>query len=113
LSSRNEQSRLRDIVEFVDRATSYLDGMTVDQLAADDKSVMAIERCIQCITEAAIKIGEDRMTIIAPTVSMREVRGLGNRLRHSYDEVDLNIIYRTVTKELPILREQCATALDN
>lgn len=113
MSSRNEQSRLRDIVEFIDLATGFLADMTIDQLSADAKTVMAIERCIQCVTEAAIKIGEARMAVIAPSVSMHEVRGLGNRLRHAYDEIDLGIIHRTITKELPILREQCITALDN
>ena len=42
---------------------------------------------------------------------MDAVRGLGNRLRHEYDMLDLPTIWRTVRESLPELREDCLRAL--
>ena len=99
------------MIGFIDDAIEYLDDRTVEQLALDRKSVAAIERTLQCVTEAAIKIGEERMAVFAPGVSMQGIRGLGNRLRHAYDDIDLAIIHRTITDDLPILRAACVAAL--
>jgi uncharacterized protein with HEPN domain len=39
------------------------------------------------------------------------VRDLGNLLRHEYDKVDLEIIWQTVTDDLPALKTAVQRAL--
>ena len=80
--------------------------------SADSRTVDAVERCLQRITEAVIKIGPERMAAISPRTPVDAVRGLGNMLRHDYDQVDLGVIYRTIRESLPDLREDCLQALD-
>ena len=63
------------------------------------------------ITEAVIKIGEDRMEEIAPAIPARAIRGLGNVLRHEYDSIDLRYILITIQRDLPPLRAACIAAL--
>lgn len=41
---------------------------------------------------------------------MKDVRGLGNRLRHSYELIDLRTIWETATVQLPPLRAACDEA---
>jgi len=74
--------------------------------------VDATERCLGRITEAVIKIGADRMAIIAPEIPVERVRGLGNLLRHEYDVVDLERIYVLIHKDLPLLRAAAVQALE-
>ena len=64
------------------------------------------------LTEAAIRMGPERMTQIAPDLPMRQVRGLGNRLRHAYELIDLHTIWDTATTSVPALREACGAALE-
>ena len=70
-----------------------------------------MERCLQRITEAVIKIGPERMAEISPQTPVDAVRGLGNMLRHDYDRVDLGTIWHTIRESLPKLRADCVSVL--
>ena len=112
MSSEREIQRLSDIVDNIDRIMTYLDGIEAEDFGDDQKTVDAVERCLQRITEAVIKVGEDRMTEIAPSLPVHAVRGLGNILRHGYDLIDYEIVWNTVADRLPMLRDDCRKALD-
>lgn len=111
MSSEREHVRLRDIIENIDRITAYLSDAPPESFGEDQKTVDAVERCLQRITEAVIKIGEARMRAIAPSLPAHAVRGMGNVLRHDYDIIDPAIIWNTVTDRLPELRRDCVRAL--
>lgn len=86
-------------------------GMDLPTFAQDRRTVDAVERCLQRVTEAVIKIGPDRMAQISPQTPVDAVRGLGNVLRHEYDQIDLGVIYLTARESLPALRADCLKAL--
>ena len=111
MSSSREALRLQDIIENIDRITAHVGDMDYAGFATDWKTVDAVERCLQRITEAVIKIGPERMNQIAPTLPVSAVRGLGNLLRHDYDQVSLPTIFTTITDRLPGLRVDCERAL--
>lgn len=112
MSSKREQQRLHEIVEYIDKAEAIVGAYTLAEFDANEVTVLAIERVLQIITEAAIKIGETRMTEIAPNTPFAKIRGMGNILRHEYDGIDRETVYRTVKDDLPLLRDACAKALD-
>lgn len=85
--------------------------MDYDAFAANQMRIDAVERCLERIIEAAIKIDSERMTAIAPDLPMNKVRGLGNRLRHSYDLIDLRTLWDTATVQIPDLRAACEAVL--
>ena len=111
MSSDRLTLRLHDIVENIDRISHYLAGTNMEEFAQDGLRIDAVERCLQRISEAVIKIGPAAMAEISSRTRVEAVRGLGNLLRHAYDEVDVGVVWSTVQKSLPILREDCATAL--
>ncbi|MGK2909600.1 MAG: HepT-like ribonuclease domain-containing protein [Sphingobium sp.] len=112
MSSRREDQRLLDIIENSDAVAEYIEDMPFDSFVKDRKTIDAVERCLMRITEAAIKIGEERMQIIAPALPLYAVRGLGNILRHEYDQIDMKSIFVTLTEHLPTLRAACPRTLD-
>jgi uncharacterized protein with HEPN domain len=112
VSSKREQQRLEEIVEYIDKAEAIVGARTLAEFDADEVLVLAVERVLQIITEAAIKIGEARMTEIATTTPFTKIRGMGNILRHEYDGINRETIYRTVKDDLPPLRTACVRALD-
>jgi acyl carrier protein len=93
VSTEREALRLQDIIDNIDRIEGHVVGLDGAKFAADPKSVDAVERCLQRIAEAVIKIGPERMAQISPRTPVDAVRGLGNMLRHDYDKVDLAIIW--------------------
>ena len=112
MSSRGEALLLNDIIENADRIACYLQDLNLPLFEADPMRIDAVERCLMRLTEAAIRIGPERMTQIAPDLPMRQVRGLGNRLRHAYELIDLRTIWDTTTTSIPALREACRAALE-
>jgi uncharacterized protein with HEPN domain len=50
---------------------------------------------------------------LVPIVSLNDLRGLGNRLRHSYDSIDPGVIHGTVKTDLPALRDAAVRALED
>ena len=96
----------------INKAEAIVGAYTLAELDVNEVTVLAIERILQIVTEAAIKIGETRMTEIAPNTPFAKIRGMGNILRHEYDGVDRETIYRTVKDDLPLLRDACVKALE-
>lgn len=110
-SEERARDWIGDIVENATRVASYVDGMDFDRFAADHMVRDAVERCIERITEAAVRLGPERLARIAPQTVLHQVRGLGNLLRHEYDRVNVRVIWNTVTTDLPPLRAACEAAL--
>ena len=96
----------------IDRIEGYVAGMDFAAFAVDQRTIDAVERCLLRLSEAVIKIGVERMAEISPTLPVDAVRGLGNLLRHDYDQVDLEIIWRTVRDSLPRLGRDCRLAVE-
>jgi hypothetical protein len=110
VSTSREGLHLQDIIENIDRISGYVAGLDQAAFEADDRTVDAVERCLQRLTEAVIKIGPERMAAISPQTPVDAVLGLGNMLRHDYDQVDLSTIWRTIQGSLPALRADCLKA---
>ena len=76
--------------------------MDADSFRSDSKAIAAVERKLQVISEAAIRLA-DQVEILCPGLPWRDIRGIGNWLRHQYDQVDIDSVWRTVTNDLPPL----------
>ena len=84
--------------------------MTDSQFLAGAKTYDATQLCLLRISEAAIKLGE-LAEQLAPDQPWKDIRGLGNRLRHEYDRIEPVIIWKTITVDLPPLRRACEDAI--
>lgn len=62
------------------------------------------------ISEAAKKLGTLAKQL-APDQPWRDIRGIGNRLRHEYDKIDRRQIWATVANDLAPLRAACKQAI--
>jgi uncharacterized protein with HEPN domain len=94
---------LADLVENANRIHRYLGGMTFEQFAGNLRVRDAVERCIERIAGAAVRLGPIRLAAIAPSPALHELRGLGNLLRHAYDRIDPKLIWDTATFDVPEL----------
>lgn len=76
----------------------------------DQRTKSAVERQMQIITEAAIRLGTDGEKL-CPGPDWKGFRGMGNLLRHAYHRIDDQIVWNTVTDELPALKVAVTKAL--
>lgn len=108
--SSDPERRLRDIVENILRIRSYVRGIAAARFAADRKTQDAVERCLERICEAARKLG-DELDAKYPEAEFAKLRQLGSVLRHDYDYVDADMLWRSVTERLEPLERACRIEL--
>jgi uncharacterized protein with HEPN domain len=108
--SSDPEQRLRDIVENILRIRSYVAGISAGQFASDRKTQDAVERCLERICEAARKLG-DALDAKYPEAEFPKLRQLGSVLRHDYDYVDTDMLWRSVTERLDPLERACRSEL--
>ncbi len=70
-----------------------------------------MERCTEIICEAARKIGPEVETL-CPGLPWAQIRGMGNRMRHEYDELSTVVLWGVIREDLPPLRAACLAALE-
>lgn len=84
--------------------------MDIAGLRVDSKTRDAVERCLERISEAAAKLGDEASEIV-PGQPWPEIRALGNRLRHEYDRVRIERLWTIIVEELPSLCAACEDGL--
>jgi uncharacterized protein with HEPN domain len=108
--SNRPTDRFNDIIYNIDAIRRYTAGMTKQRFLADAKTFDATQHCLLRISEAAKKLGAFAREL-APGQPWAEIRGIGNRLRHEYDKIDRDEIWRTVADDLAPLRAACEQAI--
>ena len=101
---------LADILENLQRIEGYVTGLDREAFGGDTLRRDAVERCLERICEAAFRLGE-KAAELAPSQPWGDIRGMGNRLRHAYDRIDLDILWNTVRDRLPSLKADVERAL--
>ena len=86
--------------------------MDLDSFRQDPKTIAAVERKLQVISEAAVRLGEQGEAL-CPGLPWRDIRGIGNWLRHQYDRVDIETIWNTLTTDLLSLKAAVHRALNS
>jgi uncharacterized protein with HEPN domain len=88
---RNAQTHFEDILQSIDHIAEFLAGIDFEGYREDRKTRSAVERELQIITEAAIRLGDEAETL-CPGPDWKGFRGMGNILRHVYHRVDDEIV---------------------
>jgi uncharacterized protein with HEPN domain len=111
LPSRHDPAgSLHHIIENAERVARYLAGMDFQGFEHNEAARDAVERCIERVCEAVYRLG-DRAEELMPGQPWGDVRGMGNRLRHAYDRVDVTIVWNTGHVRLPELATAARHAL--
>lgn len=98
-----DRIRLLHMIEAATEAISFIADKTRTELENDRKTLFAVIRCVEIIGEAAAKVSEATRST-APDVPWSAIVGMRNRLVHAYFDVDSEVVWKTVTTELPGLR---------
>lgn len=85
--------------------------MSLDAYLGDEKTLDAVERCLQRLSEAAQKLGP-YLDGLYPDAPWKAARGIGNILRHKYDEVASEVIWTAIGRDLPRLRASAVREIE-
>ena len=98
-------TRINHIIEASEKALKITKGRKRSDLEQDDILGLALVRLLEIIGEAAWGISEPLRSRY-PEIPWRYMTGMRNRLIHGYFEVNLDIVWQTVTTQLPPLIPQ-------
>jgi uncharacterized protein with HEPN domain len=99
MPSKNPAQRLRDIVDNIAAIQEFTARLDCDDFAADRKTVYAVVRALEIISEATRRLPvelKDRH----PQIDWMAVAAAGNIYRHEYEGVDTALIWYTVRHSL-------------
>jgi len=78
---------------------------TFEQFADDEVLQAAVERKLEIIGEALSRAERAQADLAEAVPQLRKVIGLRNVLAHAYDTVNVQVIYATVMRDVPVLVE--------
>ncbi len=107
----NPESAFRDILDAAILIQQFTSDMTFEGFRSDPKTVAAVERKLQVISEAAIRLGPEAEKR-CPDQPWADIREIGNWLRHRYERVELDTVWKTASEDLPRLRASVERALN-
>ncbi len=88
-----------DILESIGKIRLYIKGMSFEQFCSDSRTIDAVNRNLGVIGEAANRIPEDIKNKYSG-VEWSRIIGLRNILIHDYSNVDLEIIWDIIQKNI-------------
>ncbi|MBN2034539.1 MAG: DUF86 domain-containing protein [Deltaproteobacteria bacterium] len=99
---RDDIACLKHIIAAAGKAVSFVEGKTRKDLDADEMLALSLVRLLEIIGEAANGVSSAFQNRFAQ-IPWRKMRGLRNRLIHGYFDVNLDILWVTILKDLPPL----------
>jgi uncharacterized protein with HEPN domain len=91
---------LTDIIEAARLAQQYVRGRSREEFLADVQLQDAVLRRLSILGEAARRVSEAGRAA-RPDLPWHEMIGLRNVVVHEYDDVDLEVVWDAVTRDLP------------
>ena len=99
---KDDLVRMQHMLEAAREAVAFAEGRGRADLGADRMLCLAIVRCIEIVGEAAANVsaeGRDR----CPQIPWDDIVGMRNRVVHAYFDIDLKLVWDTITDDLPPL----------
>lgn len=93
-------------------AQAFVAGRTRDDLSQDRMLTLALVKAVEIIGEAAVQVS-DNLRDANPQIPWIDIVGMRNRLVHAYFNINLDIVWDTVTANLPPLIEQLQSLLES
>ena len=103
--------RLQHMVDAASEALSFIADKSKNELESDRTLALALVKSIETFGEAANKVSRELRSQCSE-IPWADIIAMRNRLIHSYFDVNLDIVWQTVTEELPLVVTQIQKLLE-
>jgi uncharacterized protein with HEPN domain len=98
----DDEVRLRHLIDAAKTAAEFVEGRTRVDLEADEMLRLALTKLVEIVGEAAKQVTPSGRAEL-PDVPWSAAARTRDRLVHHYFDIDLDVLWRTVTEDLPAL----------
>ncbi|MEX2681609.1 MAG: DUF86 domain-containing protein [Candidatus Sigynarchaeota archaeon] len=109
--SSNDIIRLKEMKDAAEKVARITNGKTREMFLIDELLHLASTHLIEIIGEAASEISDD-LKEKHPDVPWKAIIGMRNRLIHKYFDVNLEIVWNTIIKDIPPLLRQLKAIIE-
>jgi len=102
MASPEDLVRLGHMLEHSREAVALVRGLTRRSLDEDRVMSLALVRLLEIVGEAAARVSAEERAK-HPGIRWAAIVGLRNRLIHGYDSVDMDVLWRILTDDVPSL----------
>ena len=100
--SRDLRLYLEDVITSCEKIVRYTQGMSREEIRADEKTYDAVQRNLFVLGEAVKKVPDD-MRARHPAIAWRKIAGLRDFLAHAYFAIDDDILADLIENKVPEL----------
>jgi uncharacterized protein with HEPN domain len=100
MSHRTNLHHVDDMIEYGERAVTYLGGRSLPDLLADTMRSDAVARAVEIMGEACKRL-PDAVKNRFPSVPWRNIARTRDKLIHHYDGVNWTIVWDIVSAHIP------------
>jgi len=97
---KSDLIRLRHMLDAAKEVRSFIKERKRTSLDVDRKLVLALMKSMEIIGEAATKVTKECQEDLSQ-IPWPNIIGMRNRLIHAYFDINLEILWKTVTEDIP------------
>lgn len=97
-----DEVRLRHIRNAAETAERFIEGRQRADLDDDEMLRLALTKLVEIVGEAAKRVGAEARSRY-PAARWADAARMRDRLVHHYFDIDLDVLWATVTEDLPSL----------
>ncbi len=101
-NEREWHFRLNDIHDSTEKILRYVQGMDFDTFIQDEMRIDAVIRNFEIIGEA-VRYIPDKFKASHSCMDWQDMADMRNRLIHGYSDINFDIVWNTITNDLPSL----------
>jgi uncharacterized protein with HEPN domain len=101
--TKHQRPALEDILRSIEWIEKDTKGKTFDSFARDRQARQLVERNVEIVSEASRRI-PGAMKADFPGIPWKAIAGVGNVLRHDYEEVAPKVLWDVVREDLKPLK---------
>ena len=108
--SKGDIARLRHMHDAAKEAISFIRNRTRSDLDKDRMLALSVLKCIEIVGEAASKLSKECRNKFSH-LPWNNIITMRNRLIHAYFDINLDVVWSTVTEDLPPLIAELEEAI--